>query len=360
MAGDAYKIFSLRFPYALAERLERAKALFGSGELSTGEAARRLLEQRLDQVDTDAEHRRTRQTLLDIRAKWHGGQELTRAEWTCLADYGYRAYSYAALGARSLVDRTLLAANLQAFGALLQLRQVHAPEACDPEADRYFLGNLGWHGSPDLATRLTDVLTTLGAAPDPNVGYFGSRNLYTTLRDDTWLAHVPLHAALAPYLEALLLVAIRGYWYEEQTPLRPEAPSDTSDFAFPLSSTHHARYTLAPRADAHQISVALELGQAPAFLMALDNYVEFTEFAELVTRARAADEPSGGLRLGGFDLMWDPQAAGARVYIITCGRFRFVLSAEEVMALDDLFREACAKPDVRAHLARLAFVYGRI
>src|ERR1051326_3401846 len=116
MTGEAYKIFSLRFPLALAERLERAKALFGSGELSTGEAARRLLEQRLDQVDTTAARRSARQTLLDCRAKWQGGQELTRGEWTRLADYGYRAYNHVALGERRYVDGRLLSANLPGFG----------------------------------------------------------------------------------------------------------------------------------------------------------------------------------------------------------------------------------------------------
>jgi len=84
----------MRFPLRLAERLERAKALFGSGEPSMGKAARRLLEQRLDQVDTDTQRRSARDTLLVIRGKWQGGQELTWAEWLCLADYGYRAYRF--------------------------------------------------------------------------------------------------------------------------------------------------------------------------------------------------------------------------------------------------------------------------
>jgi hypothetical protein len=39
-----YRVLSLRMPSALAARLERAKAAFGPGELSTGEVARRLLE----------------------------------------------------------------------------------------------------------------------------------------------------------------------------------------------------------------------------------------------------------------------------------------------------------------------------
>jgi hypothetical protein len=38
-----YHIFSLRLPNTLAKRLGRAKAVFGSGELSTGETARRLM-----------------------------------------------------------------------------------------------------------------------------------------------------------------------------------------------------------------------------------------------------------------------------------------------------------------------------
>jgi hypothetical protein len=258
------------------------------------------------------------------------------------------------------VDRTLLAANFQAFGALLHARQIYAPEAIDAEADRYFLGNLGGPGSPDLSTRLTEVIAALGTAPHPYIGSFGSRNLHAMLRDEAWLTQIPLHATLAPYLEALLLVAVRGLWYEEQTPLQPEGLGDGVGSRFPLSATRHDRYTLAPLAGDDHLSVALELGQDPPFLMALNNYVEFAEFAELVACARAVHEPYEELRFGSFDLLWAPQEAGARRTILTSGRFRFFLSEAEVTALDDLFQEACAKPDVRAHLARLAYSYGRI
>src|SRR5262249_44319889 len=65
-----YRIFSLRMLHALAARLERAKTGFGHGELSTGEVARRLLEQRLDQLAQQEAHGQARHTLWEMVAKW--------------------------------------------------------------------------------------------------------------------------------------------------------------------------------------------------------------------------------------------------------------------------------------------------
>jgi hypothetical protein len=113
-----YRVFSLRMPSALAARLERAKAIFGHGELSTGEVARRLLEQRLEQWEHQEAHAQARETLRHMVAKARATLVWTPAEWHCLTHYATEAYRHASRQGRSVVDRTLLLAVMQACAAL--------------------------------------------------------------------------------------------------------------------------------------------------------------------------------------------------------------------------------------------------
>ncbi len=111
---EHYRIFSLRLPHPLAARLEQAKAVFGRGELSTGETARRLLEQRLNQIEQHGERGQARQTLRDLLAKWRGAQAWTPAEWRVLTDYATETYAQAVRHGRSMVDRACLVALVHA------------------------------------------------------------------------------------------------------------------------------------------------------------------------------------------------------------------------------------------------------
>jgi hypothetical protein len=70
------RIFSLRQPHALAARLERAKAVFGHSERSTGEVARRLFEQRLDQQAQQEAQQQARQTLRDLLGRHRSAPRL--------------------------------------------------------------------------------------------------------------------------------------------------------------------------------------------------------------------------------------------------------------------------------------------
>lgn len=360
MTHDPYKIFSLRLPLTLAERLEQAKALFGQGELSTGEAARRLLEQRLEQIEAAAARQRARETLLTCRAKWQGSQELTREEWTCLATYGAQAYDYVAQHARSFVDPTLLAATVQAGSALLHARQVSAPDASETEVERALRASLGRHGHPDLCSGLPDVLAALGPTPAPHLGAFASHNLEMLLRDAAGLPQIPLQATLAPSLEGLLLVAIRGCWYEEQTPLQPTGIEAASDSCFPLTPTPDDGATLALQADAMHLRGTLVLSQTPRCWLALDTYVECTDLVALLAHVQAVREPSPAVRLGGVHFLWEPPEAGTQRALFTVGRVRVVLGDADVTALAAHVQEAWARHEVQEYLTRFACIYGRI
>lgn len=356
------KLFSFRLSGALSEGLTWARTLFG-GEVTAGEVARRLMEERLDQLRSYERERqimlkeRPRQTFLDILSKWRSGDVLVRAEWAFLAEFAHQAYE-SAYHRRDVVNRDFLVANFRAFGEVIRLRNT-AIQVNSRIEDTYYLGNFGGRGSSDLLTRVEEVISELPKYPGVSWGSFGSRNLEVALRDEPLLDTVHLDIALRPYLSALLQLGLRGFWYNENSTVQ-DAKDEHLATDYSLRPIKGEKFSLSPLGGAHKIGAALDLDGVVPGLIAFNNFVELTEFAELLDKALSSEESSMVAKADGFALYrpntWDKQQR----FMLESGRFRLFFSTEDVVALKQLFDMAFEDPAMQGQLQRSAFAYGRI
>ena len=353
-----YRIFSLRLPHALAERLGRAKAVFGSGELSTGETARRLLEQRLDQLERHAARRTARQTLRDLRATWPGAPAWTPAQWHCLAAYATQAYAHALRHGRSVVDRPLLLAlwqGVEALGARSQ-RRPPAPQ----EAPEQVLRPAG--GGPS-GTADTPGWGTAGAVvppvPTPEMGYAVCRQLAAVVREASGRALAPCQAGWAPFLAALLQLALRGYWYTAGASILDTPGVEEVPACFPLTDISTAAGRCVPHVAGHRLSLVLAL-TTPSLEVAVRTYVDWLDLVMLVESAQATGEEVGTVRTPLGTLTWAAPDHGSRMYQLTLGQVRLTLRLEDFRGLVALLQAVQAQPALRSYLVQLAYVYGRI
>ena len=286
------KLFSFRLTGALGESLSWARKIFGD-EITMGETARRLMEERVEQLQFLENERirvlqeRPRQALLDIVAKWRNGEILIRSEWAFLAESCHQTYESVS-HRREFIDRDLISANIRAFGAVIYLRNSVTQEKGRVE-DGYYLGNLGNRGSQDLCSRVDEVVSEMPAYPSTGWGIYGARNLEVALRDEPPIDTVALDAALRPFLSALIQVASRGYWYRHKTSIldSPNSEWGASDYA--LRAIKHGKFSLSPLGHEHKITAALDFGEVAPMLMAINNYVEFDDFSTVLKIALSSE-----------------------------------------------------------------------
>ena len=229
---------SIRISENFRAFLDRARKQFSNtrGEsLSISDVAKLLLESaaesRLDdRLETSDLLAHPTEALLRIRSKWEDNQELSRAEWTVLAQYVESGCEQLSSNPE-LPSRESFVQVLEAFLAVWSLR-VHATS----EMDRYYLGNLsGWtdqrdrglgtHGQPDpeiVPTVVRRTIQDLRESPAAARPSHAGRNLYVALRDEQLRDGVSIHRALLPFLPCLYRLAARGHWLIEQRPIRQE------------------------------------------------------------------------------------------------------------------------------------------
>jgi hypothetical protein len=229
---------SIRVSEGVREFLDRARKQFSDthGEsMSISDVAKLLLdsaiENRLDdRLETTDLLAEPTKALLRIRQKWTNNLELSRAEWTVLAQYAQNGCENLTADPE-LPSRQSFADILEAFFAVRSLRQRAAPEK-----DRYYLGNLsGWtdrgdtvarggiEGEPEtiavIIRRMAQDLKESSGGERPS---FAARNLYVALRDEQLKGAEGLNHALTPFLPSLYRLAARGHWLVEQRPIRQE------------------------------------------------------------------------------------------------------------------------------------------
>lgn len=238
---------SIRISEGVRDFLDRARKQFSDarGEtMSISDVAKSLLESAIenqmdDRLETTSLLAQPTETLLMIRRKWENNLELTRAEWTVLAQYVQSGCEELSSDPE-LPSRESFAQILEAFLAIRSLRR-HAA----PEMDDYYLGNLsGWAdkgggtsrgGSvrepdmiPVVIRRMVQDLRESSASERPS---FVGRNLYVALRDERLKGVESLHRTLAPFLPRLYQVAARGHWLVQYQPIRKQRkPWETLDF----------------------------------------------------------------------------------------------------------------------------------
>ena len=218
MKSDNLRNFTVRFLESALRRVESTAKPFYGGRLSTGEAIRRLAEERLDEIEGSGPRESAHEALLRMVGLWRSGVPLAPGDLRFLAESANKAYQRCR---RAFVSKELLIANVSAFRDAVRLATGGKGKSIEPE-EQYFLRNLATSKDIDAKT-LTDYvdkwIALLPARPTPEQAEFASRNLYAYLRDAEFPDESKLAKILAQYVPALLQVAIRGYWDQQGAPL---------------------------------------------------------------------------------------------------------------------------------------------
>jgi len=354
MKTDSLRNFTVRFFESALRRVESTAKPFYGGRLSTGEAIRRLAEERLDEIDSSEARESTRDALLRMVGAWRSGQSLTLDDLRFLAQSANKAYQRCR---QDFVSRDLLIANVSAFRDVVRLGTRGKGKGIEPE-ERYFLGNLLTSEKIDAKTLIEFVdkwIALLMDRPSPGQAEFASRNLLAYLRDEEFSDESQVARALAQYVSALLQVAIRGYWDSEREPLieRPKGPPSSDDPPRMMSPTSAGAVTLRPLVQAHGLAASIEF-TARNCGVEVRNMVELEDLAKVTQFARTGSDARG--RTFGWSIHGDP----SKSYVLSTERAWWRLDptdfASFAQGLDSLLRE----PSMVALVERLRYVYGRI
>jgi hypothetical protein len=335
------RIFSLRLPHALAARLEQAKAGFGHGELSMGEVTRRLLAQRLEQLEQHAARRQARDTLQDMLAKWRGAMRWTPAEWQVLVAYATQAYLQAIRQGRSVVDRAVLSAVMQASETF---RTAASP---------------GTTGAPADTAGRVHVWAAVPPHPTPDLGVAVCQQLATVLHAVPPAVLSQCQAQLTAVHAPLLQLAMRGYWSVVGTPVLETPAREATLACFPLTQTCTAFGHCLPLLAGPHLRVVLTCTGLPLAL-ALRTAVDWLNLVTLVEYAHTATAEGGTVRTALGRLSWAAPVQGPRQYQMTLDRWQLTLSGADFAGLAALVQQAMAQPDLRRHLEDLSYMYGRL
>ena len=324
------------------------------------------MERGLDQIDQKnpgalrSLQERPREALLSILSKRRDHIALTQAEWIFLAESVHQAYR-AAGEHRDGVARDLLVDIFRTFKAVIQLQKRQYGKFRDDQSDRHYMSYFGQYGD-DIEAGVEAAITALPAFPSSVIAQDGSRNLYHVLADQE-LDMIGLHTDLAAYFEALLQVALRGYFIAHGTALLddPDQPRVNTLFSYQkLPNFENDDFVLTPVGFEHDLVARLSFNDF-AWTMELSSYVELTELAHLVWAASQSDEERGAVRSDPFRISWQSRDEnGLRMYVVNDERVSLTLSADRMRALSDVLTGAVSDPDMRVHMERRALVYGRI
>lgn len=351
MTKDRLRNFTVRFLESALSRVETVAKPFYGGRLSTGEAIRRLAEERLEQLESDSPREQTRDALLRIFRTWRAGQPLALADLQLLANCANTAYQRCR---KDFISRDLLVANVSAFGDAVRLAARGKVKGIDTH-DRYYLRNLESSEEVDAKTLVDFVdkwIALLPDAPSPAQAEFASRNLPTYLRAEKFSDETQLAMTLGPYTSALLQVAIRGYWYSERAKLIE--PGDVAD-AWPKRAgpVRQGPFSLSAWAQEEGASLAVDSSVHHSVITA-NSFVEIEDLIEVTRLAVAGHEVRGAA------FQWGKLVEKPTRYMLTTERAVWFFDGEDfaalAKALDSLFRE----PSMAALVERLRYVYGRI
>jgi hypothetical protein len=349
--SDNLRNFTVRFLESALHRVESTAKPFYGGRLSTGEAIRRLAEERLDEIESSGPRESPHEALLRLVGLWRSGVLLELGDLRFLAESANKAYQRSG---RAFVSKELLIANVSAFRDAVRLATGGKAKSIEPE-EQYFLRNLGTSKEIDAKTLPEYVdkwIALVSARPSPDQAEFASRNLYAYLRDAEFPDETKLAKTLAQYVPALLQVAVRGYWDLHGTPLidrkqsPPPAPSR-------LSHIPAGNVTLVPWAREDGMGATIEL-KAQNCAVVVRNLVDLEDLAEITRLAGGGTEARGG------SFEWLLVSEKPKAFMLSTDRAWWRLDAKDfecfAECLDSLFRE----PPVVALVERLRYAYGRI
>ncbi len=353
MKSDNLRNFTVRFLESALRRVESTAKPFYGGRLSTGEAIRRLAEERLDEIESAGPRERADEALLRMVGLWRSGVPLALPDLRLVAEYAHEAYQRSR---RAFVSKELLIANVSAFRDAVRLATGGKTKSIEPE-ERYFLNNLGTSEDIDAKTLTEYVdkwIALLPARPGPGQAEFAGRNLYAYLRDEEFPDESQLAKTLAQYVPALLQVAIRGYWDLQGVPLidrtQGAPPPTPSRLRRPIRAGNVSLNSWAREED---MGASIEL-TAQNSAVVVRNLVDLEDLAEITRLAGTGIEVRGG------SFEWMIVSEKPKAFVLSTDRAWWRLDAKDfesfAQCLDSLFRE----PSVAALVERLRYAYGRI
>ena len=352
MKSDNLRNFTVRFLESALRRVESTAKPFYGGRLSTGEAIRRLAEERLDEIERSGPRESAHDALLRLVGLWRSGALLELGDLRFLAESANKAYQRSR---RAFVSKELLIANVSAFRDAVRLATSGKAKSIEPE-EQYFLRNLGTSKDIDAKTLPEYVdkwLALVSPRPSPDQAEFASRNLHAYLRDAEFPDESKLAKTLAQYVPALLQVAIRGYWDLQGTPLidrKQASPPAPSRLANPIPA---GNVILVPWTREDGMGASIEL-KAKNCAVVVRNLVDLEDLAEITRLAGSGTEARGG------SFEWLLVSEKPKAFMLSADRAWWRLDAKDFESvaecLDSLFRE----PSVAALVERLRYAYGRI
>ena len=352
MKSDNLRNFTVRFLESALRRVESTAKPFYGGRLSTGEAIRRLAEERLDEIESSGPNESAPEALLRLVGLWRSGVLLEPGDLRFLAESANKAYQRSR---RAFVSKELLIANVSAFRDAVRLGTSGKAKSIEPE-EQYFLRNLGTSKDIDAKTLPEYVdkwIALLPARPSPEQAEFASRNLYAYVRDAELPDESKLTKTMAQHVPALLQVAVRGYWDMQGTPLidrKQASPPAPSRLATPIPA---GNVILVPWAREDAMGATIEL-TAQHCAVVVRNLVDLDDLAEITRLAVSGTEARGG------SFAWLIVSEKPKTFVLSADTAWWRLDAKDFEAfaecLDLLFRE----PSVAALVERLRYAYGRI
>ena len=342
--------FTVRFHDAELQRVEtKAKPYFG-GRISTGEALRRLAEERLDEIEKGKGAETCRDTLLRLLCDFRSARLPSIADLRFLAFGASEAYRRCKA---DVVARDLLIANVRAF------RDAVAGSASrgtgKSRASRYSFPDKDGEARPidgeGLLQALDKWIAQLPALVTPAQAEHASANLTEFLRGVDRSDDAQVQRALRPHVGALLQLSIRGYWHITHRPLIPEAdlqgrhPRD-------LTPARAGRIGIQARVRDYELWLAIEL---PGHSAVLAN--DLVQIEELRSVTRLALE-RGDVR--GEVFHWSRRCGETGEFQLSTERGRWMIERSDVISIAEALDELHRKPSIANVIERGHYVYGRI
>lgn len=354
MTKDSLRNFTVRFLGSALRRVESIAKPFYGGRLSTGEAIRRLAEERLDEIERSSPRESTRDALLRVRSAWRSGQILPLDDLRLLADLANRTYQ---LCRQDYVSRDLLVANVSAFRDAVRLATRGKTKAIDPE-ERYFVGNLGSSEeivAKSLAEYVDKWIALLQDRPSRTQAEFASRNLSAYLGDEAFPDEQQAAKTLNAYVPELLQVAIRAYWDREGAPLIAP-PTSVHDRVSPTrlgTAIASGDIVLRPVISETSLAASIELAARNSAVVT-NNVVQLEDLAEVTHIAANGTDAPGGT------FAWSIEGDKTKTFLLATERAWWRFSATDFASFAQCLHTLYREPSMAALIERLRYLYGRV
>ena len=343
--------FTVRFHEAELERVEtRAKPYYGA-RLSTGEALRRLAEERLDEIEKGEGAEACHDALLRLLEDFRSARLPSIADLKFLASSASEAYRGCTA---DFVSRDLLIANVRAFrDALCGCAQ--RASARKSLTNRYSLPDENGQPHPingkGALQALDEWIANLPAWMTRAQAEHASGNLREFLRNADGFDDAQLRRALRAHVGALLQLSIRGYWQIAHRPLIAERDLQGGR-AHDLTPVRAGRIRIEARIRDYELWLAVELPDHSAVLV--NDLIEIEELRSVTSLALERGDVRGEV------FRYARMCADSGGFELSTERARWMIERSDVSAiaaaLDELHRER----SVANLTARGCYVYGRI